>query len=356
MTEPYTMFDPRWVVENWDVPESFGFNIPEWRGSGEVVLHRINNEGETTSLETVSSETFVGLLNEACEALGERLCLYFYSQPLDGRLLHTFPRVQNLQVSAFDFEHPEVVGELEHLKVFCHDVAFCDDAKRLEKIGVDRLKRLTLVETPDRKLDLSPLAGASELETLRLMGQYRNVAAIGALESLRELVLYPAKKLDLGFIEDMRGLEVLKFAVGAMESLESLKGHANLRDLSFEWVRFLSELGDLQRFPALERFRMSDQSRVEELVTGARNAALRHIWLGGTAKLEKIRGLGELPALESFFAHSTGLQLDQLDLPASLAYLQIVPKRMKERPAAEAAIRELGLRFEEHPDANFFYK
>lgn len=356
MIEPYTMFDPRWVIENWDLPKSFLYNIPEWRGSGDVVLHRIDLEGQITSLETVSSETFVGLLNEACDKLGERLNLYFYSQPLDGKLLRTFPRVQNLQVSSFDFEHPEVVGELDHLKVFCHDVAFCDDPKRLEKIGVERLKRLTLVETPDRKLDLSPLAGAGKLETLRLMGQYRNVEAIGALDRLRELVLYPAKKLDLGFIEDMRGLEVLKFAVGAMDSLESLKAHANLRDLSFEWVRFLSELGDLQRFPALERLRLSDQSRIDELVTGPGNTALRHIWLGGLAKLHNFRGLGELPALESFFAHSTGLTLEQIDLPASLAYLQIIPKRMRERPAAEAAIRELGLRFEEHPDANFFYK
>ncbi|MBX7527149.1 hypothetical protein [Qipengyuania vesicularis] len=356
MTEPYTMFDPRWVIENWDVPESFLFNIPEWRGSGEVVLHRTNNEGETTSLETVSSETFVGLLNEACETLGERLCLYFYSQPLDGRLLRTFPRVQNLQVSAFDFEHPEVVGELEHLKVFCHDVAFCDDPKRLEKIGVDRLTRLTLVETPDRKLDLAPLADARTLETLRVMGQYKNVEAIGELSQLREFVFYPSKSLDLGFLETLTSLEVLKFAVGGMQSLESLGGLPNLRDLSFEWVRFLEDLGDLQRFPRLERLRMNDQKRVGRIVTGAGNAHLKHINLGGMQELEAIEGLGELPALVSLYAHSTGLDLDRLDLPGSLTHLLIVPKRMKERQPVEQTIRARGYIAEEHPDSDFFYK
>ncbi len=354
---PVMLIDPHFIIENYTRSREYGlYNMSEFRGEGPVELHTLNAAGAWVPSGEMSASDFIDALNEACRALGPRIGLYFYNQPLDGELLTLFPDVEKLQISSHEFVNAEYVSQLSKLKELTYDAAFCPDPQRLAVMGVERLTDLTIVETPSRKLDLKPLAEAKQLKRLRLMGQYRNVDAIGALTQLSELVLYPARRLDMSFIEDMRGLDALKLAIGALESLESLSHHPTLRDLSFEWVRFLEEIGDLQRFPALERFRLNDQKRVSKLVCGAANTELKHISLGGAPELSEIEGLCELPSLISLSAHSTGLELDRLDLPPSVTHLQVIPKAMKERKAVEDAIKARGLNTNPHRNGDFFYK
>ena len=91
------MIDPRFLIENYaNSREEWLYNMPDYRGGGPAEVHTFDDKGEIVSAGTMSENDFTEALNEACKALGQRLCLYFYSQPLDGAFLQNFPDAANL--------------------------------------------------------------------------------------------------------------------------------------------------------------------------------------------------------------------------------------------------------------------
>src|SRR5205085_8465229 len=123
-------------------------------------------------------------------------------------------------------------------------------------------------------------------------------------------------------------LEVLKLSVGKIRSIEAIGALANLRDLAFNWVHTLEELGDLQRFPALRRLQIEQQKRLKVLRTGAGNAALEHISAEG---IDEIIGFSDLPALKSFWNFNGKFAPDWSALPKTLTNFEPVTPRLKNR-------------------------
>jgi len=85
--------------------------------------------------------------------------------------------------------YPEAVGRLPELTSLRFGPRRVDDAKILSAIGVHRLLHFTLAGTPTPAIDLSPLADARSLRSLRLLGYGKNTEAIGHVTSLCELAL-----------------------------------------------------------------------------------------------------------------------------------------------------------------------
>ena len=164
------------------------------------------------------------------------------------------------------------------------------------------------------------------------------------------------KGMALEFLQSMTSLKSLKFVLGGVESIESLGEMPAVEDMAFTMVRGLSELGDLQRFPSLERFIMQDQPQVADLKFGALNTSLKHVWLYNCPKLSSLGGISKTPELESLHAVKTGLSLKGLPLPKSLTHLSLYSGKASEEAKEKAAIEALGYIPEASAEMPFFYK
>ena len=275
----------------------------------------------------------------------------------DALVLDELHEIHCLSIDGVEnIRHPEAVGRLPKLTQLRFGPWHVDDVKILAPIGVHRLTHFTLAGTPTPAIDLSPLGEARSLRSLRLLGHGKNTEAIGRLPSLAELALQPSAKFSLECINPLISLETLKFVLGNVKTIGPIEALPALRDLSFREVRNLEDLGNLERFPGLRRLLVSDQPRITELRVGRGNAALEHLYLYSVPRLHRLIGFSELPAVKSFFAYDSRLDLPWSELPATLTHFQLMTKTVKGRAEHDAQVRAKGLIPDVHPDSQFFYK
>lgn len=313
--------------------------------------------GEEVIDEQVGRDEYLKRIQQACATHGANYLVRFYDHfddAFDARILDHFPDLQRLQLDPYcDIDHPEAVGRLTNLKSLSLAPRGKPPSNILDLMGVQRLERFTLAETSTPMIDLSPLGEAQSLHTLRLLAQGKNMEAIGNCGSLTTLSMQPTERVPLDFINRLQQLEILKLSVGKIRTLEAVGPMPNLRDLSFNWVHTLEELGDLQRFPALRRLQIEDQKRLKVLRTGAGNGALEHINVQG---VDDVVGFSELPALKSFYNFNGQFAPDWSVLPKSLTHFALVVPSLKKREVHFADVRAHGLNPDIHPDSRFFYK
>jgi protein phosphatase 1 regulatory subunit 7 len=310
--------------------------------------------------EVVSRPVYFDRIQQACAALGDRLEIRFYDHrggPFDASVLDHLDEIRRLSIDGVEnVRHPEAVGRLPRLTSLRFGPWRIDDARILGAMGVHRLTEFTLAATPAPAIDLAPLGEARSLRSLRLLGHGKNTEAIAALAKLAELALQPASKFSLAFINSLISLKTLKFVLGNAKSIGAIESLPSLHDLSFREVRSLEDLGSLERFPRLRRLLVSDQPRITELRVGPANAKLEHLYLYSVPRLQTLKGLSALPALKSFFAYDSRLNLPWSELPASLTHFQLVTKTVKGRNAHDAQVQAKGLIPGVHPGSQFFYK
>jgi hypothetical protein len=310
--------------------------------------------------EVVSREEYLSRVQQACARLGDSLELRFFDhfeEEFDASVLDDLSEVRRLAIDGLDVvRSPEAIGRLPKLTSLLFGPRRLNSSQVLRHIGVHRLTHFTLAGTPRPAIDLAPLAAATSLRSLRLLGQGKNAEAIGHITSLSELAIQPATSFSLEFISRLKTLGTLKLVLGRATSISSISGLESLHDLSFREVRLLEDLGDLQRFPRLRRLQISDQPRLPVVRVGDRNEALEHLYLYSVPSLSRLEGFSTLPAVKSLFAYDSQLNLPLSELPRTLTHFQLMTKALRGRDVHEAEVLEKGLTPAVHPDATFFYK
>ena len=319
--------------------------------------HYEMNRSEPVVDEVISRDEYIERIQLACIEHGDAYLLRFYDHmecDFDAAILDRLSAVQRLQIDPYGaILNPEAVGRLPKLKALTLAPRGKPKPDILDAMGVKRLEYFTLADSSTSPIDLAPLGGAQSLRTLRLLARGRNSEAIGNCGALTELSMHPSDKIDLGFINRLQQLEVLKFSLGRIRSIEAIRNLPQLRDLSFDNVASLEELGDLQRFPRLRRLQINYQRRLKTLRVGPGNVGLEHMLVSG---IDTIHGFSELPALKSFWNFNGAFAPDWAELPPSLTNFALVTPSLKKREKHFAEVRARGLNPEQHPDALFFYK
>jgi hypothetical protein len=336
---------------NWTL--QIGSPLPDIVPIGHYELNR----PEPVVRETISRSEYLDRIQQSCARYGAEYLVRFYDHAdseFDASILDQLSEIRTLKIDVnCEITNPEAVGRLPNLE----QLGLAPRGKTLSDIlkvmGVARLTSFTLGETSTPPIDLLPLAEAKSLRTLRLLAQGKNIEAIGECPSLLELSLHPPKNVSLDWINRLQQIEVLKFSLGSLQSMEAVGPLPNLKDLSFNEVRMLEALGDLQRFPALRRLQTSYQSRLKELYVGPGNAALEHITVDG---IDCIHGFTKLPAVKSLWSFNGRFAPDWSELPATLTHFALVTPSLKKREKHFDEVRARGLNPERHPDASFFYK
>ena len=329
--------------------------IPE-----QVPIGHFEPGGHEVVDETVGRAQYLGWIQQACAARGDRLEIRFYDHfedVFDATVLDSLPGIRRLSIDGLpSLRHPEAVGRPPKLMSLRFGPRHAGSAGVLGALGVHRLTEFTLSGTPSPSLDLAPLAEARALRALRLLGHGKNTEALAGVTSLLELVIQPSSKFRLDFVNRLVALQSLKLVLGNATSIASIEALPSLRDLSLREVRHLEDLGDLERLPSLRRLQVDGQPKLAELRVGPRSAALEHLYLYSVAGLRSLHGFPQLPAVKSLFAYDSRLDLLESHLPPTLTHFRLMTKAVKGRDAHEARVREKGLIPAVHPDAHFFYK
>lgn len=318
--------------------------------------HYVMESLEPVIEEVVSRAEYLRRIQEACAEYGEAYTVRFYDHldGFDASVLDSLDEVRTLVIDPYSpMQNPEAVGRLPKLSRFSFSPRGKNRTDILSLFRMERLEYFTLGETTTPLTDLSPLREAQKLRTLRLLAQGKSTEAIGDCAALTELSIHPTDKVPLDFINRLQQLEVLKFSLGRTASIAGIGPLPNLRDLSFDNVALLEDLGDLQRFPRLRRLQINYQRRLKTLRVGPGNSALEHINVSG---IDHVEGFSELPALLSFDNFKGGFAPDWTELPPTLTHFALDPPGLRARAKHHAEVRAHGLDPDPHPDATFFYK
>lgn len=247
--------------------------------------------------------------NGFCRKFGGSIQIRFFGfewKEFDASILGHLPDVANLSIDTMkcisDFAPIADLPKLTRLRFGVFDQP---DGRFLKQLDLKRLTHLNLSENRRRNYDLSPLADATSLEHLFIQGNDRGIEAISSLPLLRDVGLsgFP-KRHDLRFLNRLPSLRSLLLILGSRESIAEFT-HEGLRKLEIIWVRYLEELGPLQRFSSLEELVIKDQKRLTSLDLKGLN--LRTLLIANCKGLKQIEGLEDQPRLERVHVRGTHL-------------------------------------------------
>lgn len=320
---------------------------------------KIDQKGHLLPGKKIKSDIYLARLDELCARHGSAINVRFYgfySEVFDARILERLPNIRSLTINCLhDACHLEAIGTLAHLEDLSLGVFELQQKDILSHIAVENLRSLTLEETNTKALDLAPLANARTLQQLRIFGHKKNIDELNVLNQLNEFVFNPAKGKALDFLNGMTQLRALKLVLGGCENFNDVS-LPHLRDLAVTQVRGLNTLGDLSRFPKLERVLVEDQIRLESVDISAKMPKLLHISFSNCKILNALPSLEIAPNLKSITAFHTALSFDDLKLPGSLTHACVHSGSRKLEAAETAAIKSKSLKDAVHPNASFFYK
>lgn len=286
-------------------------------------------------------EPVLAAVDQACARFGEALEVRFFAHRetgFDADVLRHLPNVANLSLDTLTtISNPEIVGALPRLKRLRFGVYRLDDPGIVGRLGVARLKRLTLAENHKRNFDLAPLAQARDLTHLFIQGHARNIEAISSLSKLEDLSLsgFPSRH-DLRFANNLKALRRLFLILGSRTTIDEFS-HPGLQALKVVWVKTLQGLGPLSRFPLLSDLVVEDQLQISSVDLSG--IPLERLRLSNCKTLARLEGLETLDRIRALSVDRTALDLEALANRAWPASLDTV---MLSSPSAarNRAIRE----------------
>lgn len=230
----------------------------------------------------------------------------------DANHLLTVPKLDSVHISGTPHAHNldalTKVGPLKRLHLEIYNI---DQVDILERIDASELVTLTLVDTAPKRLDLSTLKRFTKLETLNIRHE-KNLSAIGEVTSLKKLDVRLLSRVPCDFISELPNLQELNLTLGAHRDISAILS-PRLRRLEVTQVRYLEELGDLARFPALEKLFIQNQPRITKLRASHRMDAFREFVAHGCPALETFEGMHNLTNLRKLDARGSPLRLGNED-------------------------------------------
>jgi hypothetical protein len=221
-----------------------------------------------------------------------------YSSGFDASVLKFIPEVRHLSIDCLHKVTNLVkLSHLKKLRELSLGVYELEENDILSLESLWSLESLRLGDTRNSRIDLSHLSGYTGLKHLCTSGHTKNIQSISSLPQLQKLTLASIKKKDeISFVSNIQNLTNLTISLGGRISISEIQA-PSLTDLNIIRVRGLEELGDLGRFPNLERFWMEDQIKVNQ-VRFRNNASLNEIKIFNCKTLRGICGLETLCSLE----------------------------------------------------------
>ena len=197
-------------------------------------------------------------------------------------------------------------------------------------LSIDGLRHLPpdLIEfdlgRPARRLSLAPLARFTQLQQLRLDGDFAEYATISRLRELREVFLASSKLKDLNLLSDMPHLSRVGLQNGGTTDLDELQTLPQLEHLSLSQVRGLTNLSVIGRLSGLHSLELDSLRHVSGLPDLSGLTRLTDVVIRNMASLTDLEPLARLPKLERLTFQQMRLSVEQVAVLKDHPTLQAV--------------------------------
>lgn len=160
------------------------------------------------------------------------------------------------------------------------------------------LEDLLIGWTRSKRFSLTTLARFTNLRTLYLEGQQKDIEAIGALEGLEDLTLRSITLPNLSALEPLRNLRSIDIKLGGTKDLRLLPQFGRLESVELWMVRGLEDVSPLADVHRLDKLFLQSLTRVSRLPSFAASPALRHVVLQTMKGISDLRPLARAPNLK----------------------------------------------------------
>ncbi|GAB2805684.1 hypothetical protein [Ferruginibacter profundus] len=274
-------------------------------------------------------------INALCRICNENLCIRFYSHHTTGfncKTLLKIAHVKNLHIDCMDkVQHTSALAELLHLHTLRLDIYTLHENTVLQYQNLQSITDLAITKTKSNAIDLLYLKDYTNLKTLQIDGQWKNIAAIGQLKKLNTLYLSLPEKVSLDFINHTKGLKSLYLLGGSRENINEIEQN-NIEELKIEGVRRFSNFNTIAHFSKLSKLRLADESQLKNIHFTTRMSKLTDISIANCKSLHTISGLVNVPHLKNLHLYGTAIDFTnfiQQPLPATLQNLNFYTMQSK---------------------------
>jgi len=225
----------------------------------------------------------------------------FYSARCDLSFLSRLKNVRRFAAdclrNAHGVDQISALPELESLSVGIYDL---EGFEFLADLHGSRLTKLSLGATKSKKPSLGVLQKFSQLRTLYIEGQRKDIEVIGQLRQLEDLTLRSVTVPGLGFIRSLNGLWSFDMKLGGTTNLSALESMNGVKYLHLWQVKGLSDLSVISTMRGLQFVFLHSLRNVRRLPDLSALKGLRRLYLETMAGLEDLDALCQAPALEEF--------------------------------------------------------
>lgn len=296
----------------------------------------------------IYSPAILRMLNRLSDHFSSRFQVRFYGHygaSFDCLTVRSLPSVRSLAVDCLrNAENVDALHGLENLEEMSLGVFELDKRDILKSRNFLKLKSLTLGETRNKGIDLSPIGEFESLASLLISSHTKGIEAISHLTKLSSLRLRQIpKSRNLGFVSAIDSLTELDIVLGGRNNIHEITS-PNIRKLRIIRVLGLDSF-QANSFPGLEELQIEDQIRMNEISFSYSNTSLSRILLINCKNLSMVRGLGLLPELREIRISKTAVDVNDLltaALPKTLRTFAFYTGKEGENLAIRAKLDELG--------------
>lgn len=269
-----------------------------------------------------------------------------YSSIFDASHLALISNVQWLSIDCLmritAIEHLFRLTKLRRLSIGVFEL---DLPEILAQIHMTDIRELYLCETRKSNIDLAPLSQYPNLKSLYIASHSNGFPVLKELGNLTELRLRSlSKKQPLDILTHIPKLDKLELILGGRSNIDEFS-HEKLSDLAIVRVLGFMRIGNLNRFPALQKLRIEDQIKLESIDLENAPACLRRLALLNCKKLRQIGRMDHLAKLDHLRISRTDIDCDALlasPLPSSLRTVGLYTGSRKANAVYRAKLDALG--------------
>ncbi len=203
-------------------------------------------------------------------------------------------------------ENIKYLSELQSLRIGVFDLESFDFLNDLQP---DHLTTLTLSPTRSKKPRLRVIERFTQLRTLCLAGQQKDIEVIGKLSHLQDLILCSITVPSLDFLHGLDELWSLAIKLGGTKNLADLAALKRVKYLELWQIQGLVDLGSIAEMTGLQFLFLQSLRNVVALPDFSRLTALRRLCLENLKGLRDLAAVETAPALEALlFVSAMNLQ------------------------------------------------
>jgi protein phosphatase 1 regulatory subunit 7 len=298
--------------------------------------------------EKLYSDKILNDLNEICLEYDDNFSVRFYGHyqdSFDCKTLLKLPNIKSLWLdSLLKAENLELISDLKKLKRLSLGVFELKETEIFQAKNLQNLKELIIGETKTKALNLKYLENYKDLNHLIICGHTKNIDAVGELSELEFLSLNSIKKVPINFINKLKNLKTLKFILGSRDNLDEIEEN-KIENLEIIWVRGFNDLYCITNFPKLKSLRIEDEIQLPKIHFANIFPDLTNLKIINCKILETIKGLENLPKLNSLVVYQTKVDFDNFmlqELPKELKHLGFYTTKSKVDKKIKKALENKG--------------